>query len=226
VFRALAEYVPPPRTITAMYHGGQLDEAQASKYLLMNGLTPELAKAYLSPSHTHPASGAEKHLAKSDILAAYTDKIMTRADALAALAALKYPEHEAGLLLDLADLRALIAANRAGINRIRALFQAGKITATEAARALAELDVGDQQAKELIDVWTVAQAHAVRELTPAQIMGAVKYNLISADDGIARLVGLGYDPADAWLALAEHLHGTGGLPPRPPGLGPAPPGGA
>ena len=221
VFRALAEYIPPPRTITAMFHNGQLNHDQAAKYLMMNGLSAELAAAYLSPSHSSTATATEKHLAKTDILALYTDKIMDRPAAMKALESLKYTATDAGFLLDLEDLKATVSQLKAGVTRVRSLFQAGKLTAHDAVGALHQLGITGQQATDLVDTWQVTQAHAqVKQLTPAQVEGAVKYGLITPDDAIARLVTLGYEPSEAWLALAVSLHGTGGLPPRPPELGP------
>ena len=223
VFRKLAEYVPPPRTITAMFHAGQLSHDQAAQYLMANGLAPDLADAYLAPGHTAAATAAEKHLAKTDIVTAYTDKIMSRGQALAALETLHYSATDAGFLLDLADLKETTAQLRAGITRVRSLFQAGKLTATDAATALHALGVTGSQAGDLITTWQIGQTHAaVRTLTPAQVEGAVKYGLITPDDAIARLVSDGYEPSEAWLALAVALHGTGGLPARPADLGPAP----
>ena len=221
-FLALRYYYPPPRTVTAMYHAGQLTHDQAAHYLTAQGLDQTLVAAYLSPSHSSTATASEKHLAKTDIISAYTDKIMTKADALTALEALKYSAQDATVLLELADLKISLAQVRAGVNRIRTLYQSGTISATEADSALQALGSTPTQAIDLIDTWKVSTSHATRELSAAQIENAAYYDLISKDDALARLVGLGYDEADAWLALAVRQHSAVGLPPRPPSLGPAP----
>ena len=43
-----AVYLPPPRTVTAMYNEGSIDKATAVDLLTQQGLTPELAAAYVS----------------------------------------------------------------------------------------------------------------------------------------------------------------------------------
>lgn len=222
-FRALAEYLPPPRTVTAMYHAGQVDQATAADALKAYGLSDTWAQAYLKPGHTATSTATEKHLAKTDILEAFRDKIMTRPAAVRALEALHYSASDANLLLDLSDLRETTAQLRAGVSRVRALFQGGKITAGQARDDLAQLGIGHAEAADLIDTWGITQATKVRDNTPAQVEAAMYYDIITEAEAMSRLIAMGYDEAEAWLALAVRIHGPLKTIPRPAGLGPVPP---
>lgn len=220
-FRALAEHVTPPRSVTAMYHAHQLTRDEAAAELKKSGLSPAMITAYLAPA-IHDATTSEKHLAKGDVLSLYTDKLLTHTQAHAALVALKYSATDADHLLDLTDLKDVTAQLRAGVTRVRSLYQGGKLTASEAADALHALGVAAPQAHDLIDTWNVTQAHRVHELSAAQIESAMHYDLITEAEAMARLIALGFDQADAWLALSVRNHAPLKTIPRPADLGPAP----
>jgi hypothetical protein len=221
-FLALAEYLPPPRTVTAMYHSGQLTHDQAATALSKQGLSPEMVTAYLSKaqSATH---ATERHLTTSQITTAYADGIMTNKQALDALVALKFTDHDAKVILQLVDVRRATAQLNAGVSRVRALYEAGKVTADEATKLLTDLKVDGTQARAMVQVWHLTVSTRTRTLSAAQVESAFYYNLITAAEAMTMLQGMGYDEADAWLALAIRNKGTTGLPPRPASLPPAPP---
>lgn len=221
-FLALREYLPPPRTVTAMFHDGQLTHAQAAELLTKQGLAPDLVAAYLSPTSS-TTSTTEKHLAKTDILALYTDGLMTSADATKALEAINYTAHDAALIIELQDVRIAAAQVSAGVTRVRGLFNSGKITATEAAAELVKLHVDAAQATELVNTWAITTSNEVRTLTASQIGRAWYYLLISADDAMTRLQALGYDAEDAYVLLGLEAKGpVPGLPNPLPKFTPPP----
>lgn len=222
-FVALAEYLPPPRTITAMFHDGQLSHDQAAVLLAKQGLSPELVAAYLAPGATSKTA-ADKHLAKADVLSLYEDKLIGRPEAVRALQSLGYTAHDATLIIDLADLRVTSAQLRAGIARTRTLFTAGKLTEQGAIDTLVQLGVKRAQARESVTTWALTAAHETKQLSASQIESAWYYNLISAEDAMTLLQRLGYDRFDAWIALSVRNKAPLRDVPRPPSpYGPPPP---
>lgn len=213
---ALREYYPPPRTITAMYHDGQLSHDQALDYLIKQGLSTDLATAYLAPSKSATAT-TEKALAKTDILSLYTDGLMTRDKAAAALVALGYPPDEAELLLELQDFRERKTQLTAGVDRVRTLYQSDKLTKAQAVAELAALDVDGATASDLVDTWSVTTAVAVKGLTAAQTVDAWYYQLVTVQDAARMLETLGYDEIDAWLLLSIKAKGPVPGLPKPAG---------
>jgi len=220
-FLALREYLPPPRTVTAMYHAGELTHDRAAELLRKQGLAADLVTAYLSKaSSTHTAT--EKHLAKGEITKAYADGIMTKAEARAALVALKYSEHDADLILELVDVHTKTSQLNAATNRVRAQYESGKITDAEAEKLLGELGVDGKQAKGTVAIWRLTVSHKTRELSPGQIESARYYEIIDSKSAVALLMALGYDEFDAWVALSVRLHGPLSDYPRPASPYPAP----
>lgn len=219
-FKALRHYLPPPRTVTAMFHDGQFTHDQAAHYLALQGLEPDLIAAYLAPTGSSTAA-TEKHLSKTDLVTLYTDQLLPRGDAETGLEALGYTAHDAGLILELADVRQAASQVSAGVTRVRSLFTAGKITTTEAQQALVQLRVDPAQARQIVETWSVTDTRAVKVPSAAQVVDAWYYQLISADDALSRLEALGYEPDDAYLLLA--VKNKGPVPGIPNPLGPPPP---
>lgn len=215
-FLALAEYLPPPRTVTAMYHSGALSHDRAASLLSKQGLAPDLVAAYLAKTATTTAP-TEHHLAKSEITTAYADGLMTKAQALTGLRALKYTEHDAALVLQLVDVRVKTSQLNNGVSRVRTLFSGGKLTEQEARNLLHKLGLDADQASAAVQTWHLTQSTSTKVLSASQVEAAVYYQLLRAEDGIRLLMAMGYDEFDAWMSLAIRLHGDSSLPPRPPG---------
>lgn len=220
-FLALAEYLPPPRTVTAMYHAGQLDHATAAELLTKQGLRAELVTAYLA-KHDTPHVAPEKHLAKTEITAAYKDGIMTRAQATKALTDLRYTATDAKLILALIDAQQKTSQLNSAVNRVRALYLAGKLTDSDATALLGQLGVDHAQARGMVAVWHLTQTHQTKTLTAAQIEQAHHYELIDSRSAMSLLQALGYDEFDAWIALSIHNKAPLADVPRPPSPFPAP----
>lgn len=222
-FLALREYLPPPRTVTAMYHAGQLDHAKAAELLRKYGLAADLAEAYLSKaSSAHTAT--EKHLAKSEVTALFADKLMTREQAVKALEALKYATHDANLILDLVAAKEQASQTNQAVTRVRALYTAGKLTDSDAANLLHQLGVAATQTSAVIATWRLTKTHTTRLLTAAQVEGAWHYGVIDTRSAMTLLQGMGYDEFDAWVALSVRNHAPLSDYPRPASPFPAPKG--
>lgn len=216
-FKALRYYIPPPRTITAMYHEGALTKEQATRYLMDNGITAELAAAYLTSSH-HTTVAQDKHLAKGDIIQLYLDHLMTKAQAEAALVALKYQPHDAQLLLELADTKRTTAQLNAVVTRTRTLYVAGKVSRDDAIATLVKVQVDRTEAGHLVDYWALEHTKVVKQLTPAQIVHAEYLKVITTEECDRELMIHGYSKFDAWvLRSIQHKNPQKDKPPMPGG---------
>lgn len=214
VFRALAEYLPPPRTTTALHREGAITDAQASALFAKAGLPPDLIHAYLSSS-TRARTAHARTLTEATVTKLYTDRLIQRQDAAAHLVTLGYTAAEAELILESVDLAVIERALRAAATRIGSLFVAHKVDATAAAAGLAALGVDAKSADELVTIWTHERAANVHTLTPAQVEAAFGLGLLDQPTAQARLEAEGYTAHDAWLALS--IHHKAALPDEPAG---------
>jgi len=213
-FRKLGEYLPPPRTITAMHKEGALTTAQATKLLEQQGLSPELAAAYLSSS-TQGKVAKAKELAESTVLGLYRDRIITRPQAQGFVEKLGYSAEQADYILQVEDLKVTERYITAAVSRVHTLYVAHKITEAEALSALASFGVDNAQAGDMVTLWGHERAANMRELTPAEVAGAFTHSIIAQPEAQARLVDMGYTPRDAWLYLS--VHNKAALPDAPAG---------
>lgn len=199
-FLALREYLPPPRTVTAMYHDGQIDATTAGDLLAKQGLSASLVTAYLSPTKS-TATVAEKTLAKSDILSLYGDGLITSDRAVKSLVALKYTQADATSLVALQDFKTAASALKASTSQIETLYKGGKLARSEAISELEGLKISGNTATALVNTWDVHVTQLVKELTPAQIVDAWYYGIYSPQDASSQLQQLGYSEMDAWILL-------------------------
>lgn len=210
--KALQEYLPPPRTVTAMMHNGSLTDAQALALFRKEGLSVELAAAYVADAH-HAKAAATKDLTQAQISALYRDGKITEARAEQLLVALGYSQANAALVLSLANVQKADTHVTAAIGRVRTLYVAHKITAKAAKDSLISLKVAADQATELMDLWDIEIGINVRQLTPAQIMAAWSAQVISQAEAQTELEHLGYTEFDAWVLMSTHNGGP--LPGKP-----------
>lgn len=199
--RRLAEYLPPPRTVTALQHAGVITNAQALALYEKEGLSPELAAAYVK-SATEAKVVADKNLAKGDILALYKGKIITHAQALSLLGTLKYSTVDAGYILAVADLAQTTSNTRASVSRVHALYLGHKITKTAAVGVLHDLGISSSISAATIAQWDLEKSVNVRQLTPAQIETAWDKNIFTLAEALSELEHLGYTPYDAWVLMS------------------------
>jgi hypothetical protein len=214
----LAEYLPPPRTVVAMLRSGALTVELATSLLEKEGLTPDLAAAYVADA-THAKTAAHKTISESLTLEMFTDKLLTAAEATTALEELGYDATESALLLQTAQARKTLADLNKNISKIGNYYIAHKIESTTASAQLAALGVPADHIQELLTGWGIDRTADVKILTPAQIATAVDYAVITEDEGLAELERLGYTPYDAWILLSNRAKGP--LPNKPP-QGPPP----
>lgn len=216
--RKLQEYLPPPRTVTALEKEGSITADEALQLYEQTGLSPELAKAYLA-SAQHTKVATDKTLAKDDILQLYQDKIIDEAKAVKLLEALKYTAETATLILRVADTRRAMSAVNSALSRIRTLYVSHKITKQAAKSSMTTLGIPAGQEEMLLATWDVENAANVKQLTEGQIVSAFYYGILNQQQAIDELRLIGYTAYDSWVLLS--IRNKGALP-DPPAKGPNP----
>ena len=212
-FRALAEYLPPPRTVTAMYREGSISRARAAELLRKGGLPEDLIGAYLQQG-SQEKTADDRKLAVSTTTTLYLDQLISRTDAAALIVALGYEDDEAELLLSMADLRITQRFLNLAIGRVRTFYVGRKIDKAAAVSALARFNVTAERASSLLALWDWERAANVKQLTAAEVFKAWKLLLIGQPEALSMLADLGYTPRDAALYLSIHAGGLidGGIP--------------
>lgn len=204
LYAKLVTYVPPARTVTAVYKAGGYTYTQALQKFKDYGLTQTDAVAYLKSASGTKLAGS-KQLAQSIIQKLYFDKAVSRTEASTMLVHLGYDATEAAFILDIQDMQRTQKALTSAINRIGTLYIDHKLQQTTASTALARLGVAPEQVSTLISTWDLERAANVKPLTPAEIAGLVKYTVIPVTLALTKLQQLGYQPWTAWAYMSYEL---------------------
>jgi hypothetical protein len=214
----LGIYIPPPRSIPALLKSGAITVAQATTFLEHQGLSPDLAAAYVTEA-THAKTTKAKQLSESHVVQLYTDKLIDEPTAVADLELLGYNAAEAAQILTTATAEQTLQDYRKAISRISGYYIAHRLSDAQASTALASLGVPADQIASYLSQWQVDRTANVRILSNSQIESAWEYGILTQDEALMELQLLGYTPYDAWVLLS--IKAKGPLP-NPPPQGPGP----
>lgn len=220
-YKRLAEHIPPPSTIAVMLAHQVIDQDTAHKLLLQNNMRPDEAAAYIAEAQ-YEAISDYRGLTQSAVVDMYYAHLLDRAGAVQILAALHVTDRAAGLLLDYADLRAVVDSVNRSVQRIATLFTTRKISTATARDALTKLQIPLGTIDQIIQDWELQAAADVKVLTAAQIVDAWYYGALTQPEAIDLLGAIGYTAFDAWVLLSNKAKGP--LPGKPKNTAAPPPG--
>lgn len=197
----LETYVPPPRTVGTLLEHGAINAEQATKFWEDGGVPPELAAGYLYMTQQEHI-GQDKLLARGQIVTGYYDRIFSAEQATEMLSLLGIRGEVAADVLAVADFRREIQAINSVVRRVGTLYEAFKLSPTDADKALVDVGIPPDQAAQLLGTWDTLRIAPIRLPSVAEIGGAVKYGTITQEEGLAKLAQLGYQDQDAAIVLS------------------------
>jgi SOS response regulatory protein OraA/RecX len=209
--------LPPAFQVVAGVRYGAITPEQAAQILVQDGYTADTA-ALLIATGLAEKTGATKDLTVAEIKTLYTDAIMDAPTATQYLSLLGYDASEAAYLIETWNFTAQAAVIRQAVDAIRTRYVSRKLSWDATQQDLAELGVPEAAIANFRSVWTIEQSARVATLSEAQIVAAVKENLMAPDTARNRLMALGYSDDDAHILLkvapgtplSTQIGGTGG----------------
>lgn len=184
---------------SALRYGG-ITNQRAIESLTAEGYSHVDAAAIVSSASMERLKAFRDKVVQS-VEALYEDSLIASATATSAIASMGYAADEVNFIVQAAELRRQAKLIQQAVSAVRSRYLAHHITENIASGLIDGLGVPATQRDELLAVWTLEAQAYTRSLTEAQIVKAVKTNLITPDDGGARLEALGYSQADAALLL-------------------------
>lgn len=200
----LRHRIPEEGMTIAMLHSGAIKEHEALDLLESAGYAPDIAKKLVS----HAASGkvaAHKQVTESQIKLFYIDQLIPKGEAVKMLGALGYSDHDVAFIVATWDMLAAAERQRQAVGLVRSRYVARTIEKVDAVTALDQLQVTATARDSYLKTWDIERNMTVRRLSEAQVVQAVKHDLITAEDGAARLLAMGYDQIDAGILLGVKL---------------------
>jgi hypothetical protein len=197
---ALRRRIPPAREISSAYSHGAITQAEAIHKIMQYGYSHADAEVIVK-SASHVKTASHKANIVSSILAAYEEFLLPRDEALKMIEQMGYDQKEAEFIIEGANFRQSARIVSHAANSVRSHYVSRRISRQTASNELDSLGIPAANRDYLLKMWDVEQSVNVRVLSEAEIVKAVKKSLITPDDGLARLVKLGYSADDATLLL-------------------------
>ena len=218
-YRSSVQYVLPPFSVITLLKDGAISKEQATKYLLDAGAPADVIAAMLAEADATSLSNY-RGLTEQAALQMYYNRLISESDVTGILESLHVSKQAIPLVLAYVDLQKAIAQQNSAVTRIGTLYATRKITEQTAKASLIQLQVPGAAVNEIIKTWQLENSITVKTLTETQIIDAVEYQVMTAEQGMTELQNIGYTPYDAWVLLS--VKAKAALPGKP-SPGPAPP---
>lgn len=179
---------------------GALTREQAITKLQQIGFTAE-DSATIVDGATAEKNAANRDLTLAQVREMYADRLISRDDLLNMLDALGYDPEEAAMVADLADLQGVRRFVTTAVNRVKAAYVSGKIDEGDVSGQLDRLGLPPQYKDTSLALWDIERTTVSKTLTVAQVVSALKKNIITVGDALDRIERMGYTSGDAELLL-------------------------
>lgn len=198
-FELHAKVLPIYTLQRALRYGG-VSQEDAIRITMESGYTQQDATLIVnSGSAERLQTYKDKVIAATQTL--YEDGIVTEADAKSTISAMGYSTEEAEFIFQSSEFRRNAKVLNQIVGALHSKYLGRHISKQDVINDMNAIGVPTEQRDYLINLWDIEIGAYTKLLTEAQIQKAVKDELITADDGLARLVALGYSPGDAKLLV-------------------------
>lgn len=197
---ALRRRLLEPRTLSTMVHNGAMAHAVAIKKAMETGYNQEDAE-YLIASASNQKMQTYRDKLMAEIETLYVDGAYTEDQLLTSAKGMGYSAEEAKVIAQTADYKREQHVFQTATSVIRSKLIGHHIDKSTASNMLDGIGMPATQRDYLLKVWELEASANVRTLTEAQTIKAVKDQVMTADEALARLVRMGYSDEDATLLL-------------------------
>jgi hypothetical protein len=183
--------------IVEFYAKHVLDQNAARSYLVNLGLNLTEANLLLSSVDVP----LPRKLSDTQIQNMYSVQIITRDNAVNYLIGSGLAVEDANALVNSWDRLIALYKPKPTVNQYIAAFQDGIITEQQLAENLATLGLTQDSINFYLNIASTVNVKGTKDLTKADIQGLVKDGTLSYNEGLKRMIDLGYTPDDAQLLL-------------------------
>lgn len=190
----------PVFTLERAVKAGAVDHATAVSIAMESGYTKRDAEIIVAGGASDKLLTYKNRVVAS-IETAYEDNTVSRADASQLIEGLGFEKSEADFILTAAEFRRSARVVSQVSTAVRSKYISRHISRTQASGDLDAIGIPAQQRDYMLSLWDIELDANTRHLTEAQVVKAVKLELISPDDGMTRLTAMGYAADDAALLI-------------------------
>lgn len=196
----LHKKIVPIYTLQRALRYGGITQPDAVKIVMDSGYSKDDATLIVN-------SGSAERLQtyKDKVLSAaqslYESSIMAASDMENITKGLGYSEQEAQFMVKSAEMRRQAKALNSVVSAIKSKYLERHIDKNTAVGLIDKVGIPASQRDFLVNLWDIEWVSYTKQLTAAQVVKAVKLELIQPADGVARLEYMGYSLTDAALLI-------------------------
>lgn len=198
---AMSQQLIPAETVRVAYRLGAYPKEKALQTLGAHGYSVPDAEALLALEDIRAREGT-KELTRSQILSLFGDDIITEDEASSMLADMGFDDIEVQWMVALEEGNKVRRFVNSLVTKVRNAYVQGTMDDDEAVHTLTQAGIGPTQRDNLLALWDLERQSLTAQLTPAQIVSAVKKGLIDRAEGKDRLVARGYTEQDAEILIS------------------------
>jgi hypothetical protein len=184
------------RAITA----GAVDHATAVKIAMESGYNQRDAEIITSSGSSAKIDPYKKEVVTA-VATAYGDNTIPEADAIQLIESMGFAKTEAMFIIQAEDFKREARIVSQVSTAVRSKYISRKISRTQASNDMDAIGIPAPNRDFLLSLWDIELEANTRQLTEAQVVKAVKLQLITPAEGNTRLVNMGYSSADADLLI-------------------------
>lgn len=205
-YARLADYIPPPRTVTTLVHDGAITDAEALAFFQASGLSEELAAKFLDSAHR------QRTAAHRTIVSGELRTVARRGYADGHLTEVQFRDllKQASLAPEAID-QEVIAANLAktygrhtfSVSQIKKQRQSGLIDDAQALVRLVAAGWSEEDAQAQIDEWNAEAKVGRTGFTESRVLAYLKAGILTSVEAYNLLTGMGIKSSNATF-LVQH----------------------
>lgn len=192
--------VLPIYNLQRLVQYGAIDHQSAVKIAMENGYSTADA-ANIVNGGSQQRLTTYKTQVVSSVVTLLEDSAIGETDAVNMIVSFGFEASEAAFIVQAGMFRKEAKDINTAISAVKSKYLARHITEQEASGILDAIGIAATQRDYLLGLWTVTWSAYTKTLTEAQTVKAVADGLITPQDGLDRLVYMGYSQVDATLLL-------------------------
>jgi hypothetical protein len=192
--------IPPTNLLQRALRYGVITHADAIRSIMDDGYSEADANILVKSASAEKLHTYSNRVV-SAIETAYEENTIPVDQAKAMIVSLGYEDSEAAFILQAAEFRRSARIVNQVAENVKGRYVAHIITRVQASNDLDAIGIPATQRDYMLSLWDIEASAHIRHLTEAQVVKAVHKQLITPDDGAARLVAMGYSADDADLLL-------------------------
>lgn len=198
-FELHARVVPEGALSNALKYGG-VSQADAVRIAMESGYSKSDATMLVQSGLGERLQTYRERVVTS-AQALYEANLMSAADATAITRSMGYTVEEAAFMVKASEFHREAVAIRSVVSAVRSKYLGHHITDVEASNLIDNAGIPATQRDYLLRLWKIEHGAYTKILTEAQIVKAVKLQLITTEEGVTRLENMGYNAGDATLLI-------------------------